>query len=135
MDNNPDSRSTIACMIVTATDALLDANNMRRLAARSLFGLARTGASYRSGSGDFSIAFTTSPGMRSAYGKREICRRGFLPHALVSPLFQAALETTEEAVCNGLSQVETTSGMGRTLKALSTDRARSILRKYGRGSA
>ena len=124
-----------SCMIITATDAPLDANCMRRLAARSLFGLARTGASYGSGSGDFSIAFTTSPEMRWGYGEREIRKRGFLPHALVSPLFQAALEATEEAVYNGLFQAETTSGMGRTLEALPIDRVRSILRIYGRREA
>jgi D-aminopeptidase len=124
-----------SCMIITATDAPLDANNMRRLAARSLFGLARTGASYGSGSGDFSIAFTTSPEMRWGYGEREIRERGFLPHSLVSPLFQAALEATEEAVYNGLFQAETTSGMGRTLEAIPIDRVHSILKRYGRQKA
>jgi D-aminopeptidase len=108
---------------------------MRRLAARSLIGLARTGASYGSGSGDFSIAFTNSPDMRWGYGEREIRERGFLPHSLVSPLFQAALEATEEAVFNGLFQAETTSGMGRTLEAIPIDRVREILRRYGRGRA
>src|SRR5262245_16307275 len=50
-----------SCMIVVATDAPLDARDLRRLAARSVFALARTGSSYSHGSGDYAIAFSTSP--------------------------------------------------------------------------
>lgn len=122
-----------SCMIIVATDAPLDANNMRRLAARALFGLARTGASYGSGSGDFSIAFTTSPEMRWTFGSREMRKRDILPHSLVSPLFQAALEATEEAVYNALFQATTTTGMGETYQPIPIDRVKEILKKYGRG--
>jgi len=122
-----------SCIIIVATDAPLDANNMRRLAARALFGLARTGASYGSGSGDFAIAFTTSPEMRWTYGDREIRKRNILPHSLVSPLFQAALEATEEAVYNALFQATKTSGLGRTYEPIPIDRVKEILKKYGRG--
>ena len=118
-------------MIIVATDAPLDKNNLRRLAARALFGLARTGASYGSGSGDFSIAFTTSPEMRWRYQDKKVRKREILPHSMVSPLFQAALEATEEAVYNGLLQATTTSGMGRTYKAIPIDKVKEILKKYG----
>ena len=50
-----------SCMIVVATDAPLDARDLHRLAARAVFGMGRTGASYANGSGDFAIAFSTSP--------------------------------------------------------------------------
>lgn len=122
-----------SCMIIVATDAPLDANNMRRLAARALFGLGRTGAAYGGGSGDFAIAFTTSPEMRWKNGDREIRKREILPHALVSPLFQAALEATEEAVYNALFQATATSGMGQTYEPIPIDRVKRILKKYGRG--
>ena len=120
-----------SCMIVVATDAPLDTNNLRRLGARALFGLARTGASYGSGSGDFSIAFSTSPDWRVRYREKEVRRHAVLPHSQLSPLFQAALEATEEAVYNGLFQATTTSGMGRTYEAIPIDRVRQILEKYG----
>lgn len=120
-----------SCMIVVATDAPLDTHNLRRLAARALFGLARTGASYGSGSGDFSIAFSTSPERRVYYGEKDVRKHAVLPHSQLSPLFQAALEATEEAVYNGLFQATTTSGMGRTYEALPIDRVRQILKKYG----
>ena len=46
-------------MIVVATDAPLDARDLKRLAARAIFALARTGSTYSNGSGDFAIAFST----------------------------------------------------------------------------
>ncbi len=118
-------------MIIVATDAPLDKNNLRRLAARALFGLARTGASYGSGSGDFSIAFTNSTEKRWRYQEEKVRKREILTHSMVSPLFQAALEATEEAVYNGLFQATTTSGMGRTYKAIPIDKVKEILKKYG----
>jgi hypothetical protein len=57
--------------------------------------------------------------MRFGYGEREIRKRGFLPHSLVSPLFQP----------------ERTSVMGRTLEAIPIDPVCATLRKYGRGKA
>ena len=132
-DHSGEGSGSGSCVIIVATDAPLDANNMRRLAARALFGLARTGASYGSGSGDFSIAFTTSEEMRWTYGDREIRKRDILPHSLVSPLFQAALEAVEEAVYNALFQATTTTGMGVTYEPIPIDRVKAILKKYNRG--
>ena len=57
-----------SCMIVVATDAPVDARDLRRLAARAVFGLARTGSSFSNGSGDFAIAFSTSPEVRTTAG-------------------------------------------------------------------
>ena len=47
-------------IVVLATDAPIDARNLKRLAARSMLGLGRTGASGNNGSGDYAIAFSTS---------------------------------------------------------------------------
>src|SRR5204863_7891713 len=49
-----------ACMIIIATDAPLDARNLKRLAARAWLGIARTGSSASNGSGDYAIAFSTA---------------------------------------------------------------------------
>ena len=124
-----------SCMIVVATDAPVDARDLRRIAARALFGLGRTGSSYGNGSGDFVVAFTTAPGMRTANDATGPVARAVLPPAAVSPLFQAALETTEEAVYNSMLQATTTTGRGRTAEALPVDRVREILQRYGRGPA
>lgn len=119
-----------SCMIVVATDAPLDARNLKRLAARALFGLARTGSSYTNGSGDFAIAFSTHPDLRVAYGEEEVQTQPTLPNDAVSPLFQAALESTEEAVYNALLKANTMQGRdARTVEALPLEPLRTLLQK------
>lgn len=120
-----------SCMIVVATDAPLDARDLTRLAARAVYGLARTGSSYSNGSGDFAIAFSTHPTLRVAFGDAAPRPRTVLPTDGVSPLFQAALEATEEAVYNSLLKATTVTSRFGTAEALPVDRVREILRKYG----
>src|SRR5439155_10497480 len=98
------SRADGSCMLVVATDAPLEARDLRRLAARAVFGLARTGSSYSNGSGDFAVAFSTAPEMRSRFNETAPRARSVLPTDAASPLFEAALEATEEAVYNSLFQ-------------------------------
>ena len=118
-----------SCMLVVATDAPLDARDLGRLAARAVFGLARTGSSYTNGSGDFAIAFSTSPEMRSPFGETEPRSRRVLPTDAVSPLFQAALEATEEAVYNSLFQATTVTSKFGSGEAIPVDRVREFLPK------
>jgi D-aminopeptidase len=107
---------------------------LKRLAARAIFGLARTGSSYSNGSGDFAIAFSTHPSLRTAFGATAPATRTLLPTDGVSPLFQAALEATEEAVYNSLLKATTVSGRGgSTAEAIPIDRVREVLRKHGLG--
>jgi D-aminopeptidase len=121
-----------SCLIVVATDAPLESRDLRRLAARAVFGLARTGSSFSHGSGDYAVAFSTSPESRAHHGETAPRARTLLPSDAVSPLFEAALEATEEAVLNALLQAATTTANGRTVEALPLDRLREILKKYGR---
>ena len=122
-----------SCMLVVATDAPVDARDLKRIATRAVFGLARTGSSYSNGSGDFAIAFSTSQEMRSTFGERNPRKRSILQPDGVSPLFQATLEATEEAVYNSMLQATTITGNGRTAEALPIDQVRRILEQYGRG--
>jgi D-aminopeptidase len=117
-----------SCMLVVATDAPLDARDLRRLAARAVFGLGRTGSAYSNGSGDFAIAFTTSREMRTAAGATEPQTRRVLPTDAVSPLFEAALEATEEAVYNSLFQATTVRSAGGTAEAIPIERVRELMR-------
>lgn len=121
-----------SCMIVVATDAPLDARDLKRLAARAVFALARTGSSYANGSGDFAIAFSTSTEMRTRFGDAAARARHVLPAEATSPLFQAVLEATEEAVYNSLLRATTVTGTSRTAEAIPIDRVREILAKYRR---
>jgi D-aminopeptidase len=114
-------------LIVVATDAPLDARDLERLAARAVFGLARTGSSYSNGSGDYAIAFSTASSMRVAHGDPRPRLQTVLPTDATSPLFQAALEATEEAVYNSLLRAQTTTGNGRTVEAIPIDALRALL--------
>jgi D-aminopeptidase len=120
-----------SCMIVVATDAPLAARDLERLAARALFGLARTGSSFGNGSGDYAIAFSTARAQRVRHGDETPRPNAVLPPDALSPLFEAALEATEEAVLNALLRATTVTGRSRTVEAIPLDRLRAVLAKHG----
>ena len=120
-------------IIVIATDAPIDHRNLQRLAARSMMGLARTGAAGSNGSGDYAIAFSTAPELRirTAAGNRASKSNvTLLSNDAMSPLFLAVIEATEEAIYNSLFRATTTTGRGHTVDALPIDRALEILRRH-----
>jgi D-aminopeptidase len=119
-----------SCMLVIATDAPLDARDLKRLAARAVFGLGRTGSSYSNGSGDFAIAFSTSPAVRSRFGETDARPHATLPTDAVSPLFEAALEATEEAVYNSLLQATSVTSASGSAQAIPVEELRNLLNKY-----
>jgi D-aminopeptidase len=123
-----------SCMIVVATDAPLEPRDLRRLAARAVFGLARTGSAFSNGSGDYAIAFSTATLARRRHGESEPRSRLSLPTDALSPLFQAALEATEEAVYNSLLRATTLRGSGTTVEALPLGRLRELLERFGGGA-
>ena len=114
-------------MIVIATDALISDRNLKRLAKRGLAGLARTGASMSNGSGDYVIAFSVAEAVRRMAERRsKVWSYPDVPNDLMSPLFQAAIEATEEAIYNSLCMATTMTGYGnRTIAALSLEVIRS----------
>ena len=116
-------------IIVIATDAPLDHRQLSRLASRAMSGLARTGSSMTNGSGDYVIAFSSSNRINASEGVRNV---RVLGNDAMSPLFQAVIEATEEAILNSLFRATTVTGNGRTVDALPIDKVREILRKYRR---
>ncbi len=120
-----------SCMIVVATDAPVDARDLRRIAARAVYGLARTGSSYSNGSGDYAIAFSTSPEVRERAGAVKPKTQAILPPEAVSPLFEATLEATEEAVYNSLFQATAVTGNGQTVEPIPIEKVTAILKRYG----
>ncbi len=110
-----------SCMIVVATDAALGARQLERLAARAIHGMARTGSSGSHGSGDYVIAFSTSP------------RGAQVDDDRLSQLFQAVIEATEEAILNSLLRATTLRGRdGNVAEAIPIDRLREVLRRHAR---
>ena len=120
-------------IIVIATDAPVDSRNLRRMAARAMLGLGRTGSSAGNGSGDYAISFSTATSVRirATSGQTGVRQVESLSNDAVSPLFLGVVEATEEAVYNSLFRATTTTGRGRTVESLPIDRTLEILRKYG----
>lgn len=126
-----EDRADGSVIIVIATDAPADARNLKRLAARSMMGLARTGSSASNGSGDYAIAFSTSDSLRIRNaGNNPLRESRVLSNDAMSPLFLAVIEATEEAVYNSLFRATTMTGKGHTVESLPVDRTIEILRKY-----
>lgn len=117
-------------MIVVATDAPLSDRNLERLAARAIMGLARTGSFAGNGSGDYVIAFSTDPSVRREPGGMPESPAE-LGNDAMSSLFQAVVESTEEAIYNSLFKATDVTGMGRTADALPIDDTVDVLRRYG----
>jgi D-aminopeptidase len=118
-----------SCVIVIATDAPIDARNLKRMAKRGIMGFARTGAAGDNGSGDYVIAFSTANRIRN--GERSPRTVALLPNDAMAPLFLAAIEATEEAIVNSLLRATTVTGSGRTVEALPIEPTKELLRKHG----
>ena len=125
-------RGNGSVMIVVATDAPMDARNLKRLAARGWLGVARTGSSGSNGSGDYTIAFSTAPQVRIRTEDKALTRHiEVLTNDAMSPLFLAVIEATEEAVYNSMFRAKTMTAHGHTVEALPIEKTTEILRKYG----
>jgi D-aminopeptidase len=116
-------------IMVVATDAPMDARNLNRLAARALLGLARTGSPSTNGSGDYVIAFSAANRIRAGEPLRNTQTVG---NDAMSPLFEAVVEATEEAIYNSMFKATTVAGRdGHRVEALPIERTVEILKKYG----
>ncbi|HKQ92958.1 MAG TPA: P1 family peptidase [Blastocatellia bacterium] len=116
-------------IMVVATDAPMDARNLKRLAARAMLGLARTGSPSTNGSGDYVIAFSAANRIRAGDNLRSAQTLG---NDAMSPLFEAVVEATEEAIYNSLFKATTVTGRdGHRVEALPIEKTVEILKKYG----
>ena len=121
-----------SCMMVVATDAPLDARNLTRLAKRAFMGLAKTGGIAHNGSGDYVIAFSTDSASRIKHiATPPLQTTSVLTNDAVSPLFLAAIESTEEAIINSLFMAKTTKAKdGTTIEALPLDKVIPLMKEY-----
>lgn len=92
-------------VITLATDAPLSSRNLSRLAQRAFAGLARTGAALSNGSGDYALAFCTTKGLRRGPDGATTPMLT-VDNSQISPLFEAAIEATEEAILNSMTMAE-----------------------------
>jgi L-aminopeptidase/D-esterase-like protein len=118
-------------IIVVATDAPLLPHQLKRLARRAGLGIARTGGISSNSSGDIFIAFSTA---NTGAGRADkLAELEMLPNSRITPLFEATVQATEEAIINALVAAETMTGRdGHRVTALPHDRLLEVLKKYNR---
>ena len=124
-------------IVVLATDAPLLPNQCERLAQRAGLGIARVGGTGGHTSGDLFIAFATGNRLPQHLEDRPTPTTydvTALSDSAIDPLFDGAIEATEEAIVNALVAAQTTVGRdGITAHALPHDRLLEIMTRYGRG--
>jgi L-aminopeptidase/D-esterase-like protein len=118
-------------IVVVATDAPLVAHQLKRVARHVTLGLGRDGSIAGNGSGDIFIAFSTAnPGAAKPTG---VATLAMLPNDRLNPIFEATVQSVEEAIINAMVAAETMKGAnGVVVPALPHDELRRILKKYGR---
>ena len=119
---NPDG----SCMMVVFTDAPLDARNLERMAKRAMMGLAKTGGIASNGSGDYVIAVSVAP-ENLIDESTDKYYPTLLHNDAMSPLFEATIEATAEALWNSLFMATDMTGRsGVTIEALPIESALQV---------
>ena len=127
IEGSPDG----SCMMVVATDAPLDARNLKRLAKRAMLGLARTGGIASNGSGDYVIAFSTNKALWVPYqAEGPLLQQEVLHNDFISPLFMACIEATEEAIINSLFAAERVQNSIGTAEELPVDEVLELMKNW-----
>ena len=120
-------------IIVIATDAPLSDRNLERLARRAFLGIGRTGSPMTNGSCDYAIAFSTGESVRRTAERRSNASAVTdLPNDRITPVFQAAVEATEEAVINSLFAATSMDGAQGRIEALPVDEVVKLYRRARR---
>jgi D-aminopeptidase len=125
------SREHGSIIVVMATNAPLLPHQLRRLARRAALGIGRMGGISGAGSGDLFLAFSTARINRP--NSSGVASVGMLQDDRIDPVYEAAVQATEEAIINALLAAETMTGADDLrVPALPHDQLRQILRKFGR---
>jgi D-aminopeptidase len=127
----PPRAETGSIIIVVGTDAPLLPQQLERLAKRAALGLARVGGMAGNGSGDIFIAFSTANEQAAQAGS--VMSVQMHPNETISPLFDATVLATEEAIVNALVAAEDMTGdQGHVAKAIDHEALRRVLADYNR---
>jgi len=128
--NTDSDKEDGSIMMVVATDAPLNARSLDRMAKRAMLGLGRTGSFASNGSGDYVIAFSTNPSVRTPRTSNEPVATEVLVNESMSPLFAATAEATEEAIYNAIFKATTVSSSRGELRAIPIEDLMRVLEKY-----
>jgi D-aminopeptidase len=125
----PEIKDDGSGIVVIATDAPLGPHQLSRLAKRASLGLGRTGSIGADGSGELLIAISTTYRPET---EKQVARQNLIENHWIDPLFEAAIDATEESVLNALFMATTTDGRhGRVLEAIPLDQVQAILDQSG----
>ena len=113
-------------IVIVGTDAPLLPGQCERLAQRAGLGIARVGGVGENSSGDLFLCFATGnrglPAGDIAANNPLTVPLRMVPSGHITPLFDAVVEATEEAILNALCAAETMTGhRGTVAHALPTD--------------
>jgi L-aminopeptidase/D-esterase-like protein len=126
----PDQGSIV---IVVGTDAPLMPEQLNRLARRAAMGLARLGSYSGNASGDLIVSFSTRATEVNDESQAAPSPITPIGNAVIDPVFQGAVEATEEAIVNALVAARTMTGInGQRIFALPHDELAAILKTYNR---
>ncbi len=119
-------------VMIVGTDAPVDARQLGRIARRAVMGLALTGASSQSGSGDIVLAFSTG-NVHERNENESFVVDKLLRDSELDGLFRATIDSTSESIVNSLFKAETVEGRdGNMSVALPIEKTLQILKEYGR---
>jgi L-aminopeptidase/D-esterase-like protein len=126
----PRARAAGSIIVVLATDAPLMPHQLRSVARRGALGIGRMGAISEAGSGDLFLAFSTAPtGTPDARGVATV---RMLSDAAIDPVYEAAVQATEEAMINAMLAGQTMTGANwYRVPALPHAGLREVLRRHG----
>lgn len=117
-------------IVVVATDAPLLPHQLKRIAQRVPIGLGLVGGRGDNGSGDIFLAFSTANPSAFNFDRKKV---ETLPNDWMTPLFDATVQATEEAIINAMVAAETMEGInGNKVYALPHNLVKEILKKYNR---
>lgn len=131
-DSHSKTGKTKSIILIAATDAPLLPYQLRKISKRVALGLAQTGSISHTESGDIILAFSTA--------NRILRKKAGLFHNFkavndfwITPVYQATVEATQEAILNALTSAQTMTGRdGNTAFGLPLDQVKAIVRKFKR---
>jgi len=117
---------------IVATDAPLLPHQLKRVARRCASGIARSGAVPSNSSGDLFLAISTAN--HAAFHETErLASAEFLPEFILSPIFEATVQSVDEAVMNSIVGNQTMVGRdGHRVEGLPVGKVQELLRRHGR---
>ena len=117
-----------SCMMVIITDAPVDARNLERIAKRAMLGLSRTGGIASNGSGDYVIAVSVHEA-NLIDESTDKYNPVLLHNDSMSPLFEATIEATAEALWNSMFAAKTMKGYnGSVIKELPKEKVVELIK-------